>query len=131
MTKCNTDSLRFTRHGRRQVVADFLGGRLTTDAGALLLREVDRQIGLTEAINECIPDPRDPRYVVHDQQAMLAQQAEILHVAGADLDDIRIGLHHIKRLIIHDLGDHRHSGGFPHLRQNLQPLFPEPLEGIG
>ena len=51
MTKCNTKRIGFTPQRRRQVVADFLGGRLTTDAGALLLREVDRQIGLIDAIN--------------------------------------------------------------------------------
>ena len=42
MTDCNRDPLRFSRLGPKAVVADFHGGRLTTDAGALLLREVDR-----------------------------------------------------------------------------------------
>ena len=49
MTECSTERLDFTPLGRRQVVADFLGGRLTTDGGALLLREVDRRIGLIGA----------------------------------------------------------------------------------
>ena len=55
-------------------MADFLDGRLTTDAGRLLLREVDRRIGLADSIKECIPDPRDPRDVIHEQLAMLAQR---------------------------------------------------------
>ena len=59
MTECNTTSVDFTPLGRRQVVADFLGGRLTTDAGALLLREVDRRIGLLDSLDKAIPDPRD------------------------------------------------------------------------
>ncbi len=46
MTECNTTTIDFTPLGRRQVVADFLGGRLSSDAGAVLLREVDRRIGL-------------------------------------------------------------------------------------
>lgn len=87
MTKCNTDGIDFTRLGRRQVVADFLGGRLTSDAGALLLREVDRQIGLLDAINECIPDPRDPRYTIHDQRAMLTQRIVSLALGYEDLND--------------------------------------------
>ena len=65
MTECHTKKLDFTRLGRRQVVADFLGGRLTTDAGALLLREVDRRIGLIDAINDCIPDPLSSRESDH------------------------------------------------------------------
>ena len=57
MTECITATVDFTPLLRRQVVADFLGGRLTSDAGALLLREVDRRIGLLDAMNEAIPDP--------------------------------------------------------------------------
>ena len=74
MTECKSKSLAFTASQRRQIVADFDGGRLTTDAGVLLLREVDRQIGLIDAINDCIPDPRDPRYTIHVQREMLAQR---------------------------------------------------------
>ena len=60
MTECITKAIEFSRIDRRQVTTDFLGGRLTSDAGILLLREVDRKIGLLDAINEAIPDPRDP-----------------------------------------------------------------------
>ena len=42
MTDCNLDPLRFSTLGPKTVVADFQGGRLTTDAGALLLREIER-----------------------------------------------------------------------------------------
>jgi hypothetical protein len=87
MTECNTDGLSFTRLGRRQVIADFLGGRLTTDAGALLLREVDRRIGLTDSINECIPDPRAPHLIVHDQKAMLLQRIVSIALGYEDLND--------------------------------------------
>ena len=87
MTKCNTKRIDFTPQRRRQVVADFLGGRLTTDAGALLLREVDRQIGLIDAIDDCIPDPRDPRYILHDQRAMLAQRIVSIALGHEDLND--------------------------------------------
>ena len=46
MTDCNRDPLAFSRLDSKAVVADFLGGQITTDAGALLLREVDDRIGL-------------------------------------------------------------------------------------
>ena len=87
MTECSTERLDFTPLGRRQVVADFDGGRLTTDGGALLLREVDRRIELISAIDDCIPDPRDPRYIIHDQRAMLAQRIVSLALGYEDLND--------------------------------------------
>ena len=66
MTECNTKPIQFSRVKRRQVSADFKGGRLTTDAGVLLLREADQKIGLIGAINDCLPDPRDPTYIIHE-----------------------------------------------------------------
>ena len=72
---------------RRQVVANFDGGRLTSDAGVVLLREVDRRIGLIDAINECLPDPRDPRYITHEQREMLAQRIFSLALGYEDLND--------------------------------------------
>ena len=68
MTECITDSVQFSSVGRREVVADFLGGRLTSDAGILLLKEVDRRIGLLDAINDAIPDPREPVTTFHEQR---------------------------------------------------------------
>ena len=72
MTQCNSERIEFSRVERQQVVADFNGGRLTSDAGVLLLREIDRQIGLIDAINDCLPDPRDQRFTIHEQREMIA-----------------------------------------------------------
>ncbi|MXZ33963.1 MAG: hypothetical protein F4X19_14415 [Acidobacteria bacterium] len=47
-TQCNTKPLEFEPHGRRRVVADFDGGPITSDAGALLLRRVDRRLSLSD-----------------------------------------------------------------------------------
>lgn len=77
----------FSSAGRRNVVADFLGGRLTSDAGVLLLREVDQKIGLLDAINEAIPDPRDPLMTVHAQRTMLAQRIFSIALGYEDLND--------------------------------------------
>ncbi len=87
MTECNTKSIAFSRVRRRQVIADFNGGRLTTDAGVLLLREVDRRIGLLDSINACIPDPRDPLYITHQQREMLAQRIFSIALGYEDLND--------------------------------------------
>ena len=87
MTDCSRDSLRFSRLGPKAVVADFRGGRLTTDAGALVLREVGRRLGLFEALDRAIPDPRWSPLVVHDQVTMLAQRITAIALGYEDLND--------------------------------------------
>ena len=87
MTECSTDVMEFTGHERRKVVADFNGGRLTSDAGILLLREVDRRLGFIDAINECLPDPREPLLIVHQQRSMLAQRIFSITLGYEDLND--------------------------------------------
>ena len=87
MTECNRDPLTFSSFGPKSVIADFLGGRLTSDAGAILLREVAQCTGLFDAINEVIPDPRHPVFIVHDQKSMIAQRVVALALGYEDLND--------------------------------------------
>jgi hypothetical protein len=87
MTECNPEPLLFSSLGRQKIVADFRGGTLTSDAGALLLREVDGQIGLIDALASCLTDPRDPAKVVHEQKTMLAQRVFGLALGYEDLND--------------------------------------------
>jgi hypothetical protein len=87
MTDCNREPLRFSSLGNRAIVADFLGGRLTTDAGALLLREVAEQLGLFDALDAVIPDPRHPVFTVHQQRALLAQRITAIALGYEDLND--------------------------------------------
>ena len=87
MTECSSESMSFSSVSRHEIVADFLGGRLTSDAGGLLLKEVDRRIGLLDAINAEIPDPRDPISTVHEQRTMLAQRIFSIALGYEDLND--------------------------------------------
>lgn len=87
MTDCNAETLSFARVGSQRVVADFRGGRLSTDAGALLLREVAHRLGLFEALDAVIPDPREPALLIHDQRAMLAQRITAIALGYEDLND--------------------------------------------
>jgi hypothetical protein len=87
MTDCITQPLLFSSLARKKVQADFNGGSLTSDAGALLLRELDRRIGLVDAINHCIPDPRNPFYTIHQQRTMLAQRIFGIALGYEDLND--------------------------------------------
>jgi len=58
----------------KPVAVNFKGGKLTSDAGALLLTLADQKLRLTKRINACIHDPRDQRYIAHQQQHLLAQR---------------------------------------------------------
>jgi hypothetical protein len=87
MTECNHESIQFSSLNRKKIQADFNGGTITSDAGALLLREVDKQIGLVNAINNCIPDPRHPVFTLHSQQSMLAQRIFAIAQGYEDLND--------------------------------------------
>ena len=58
LTECNQLSFDFQPLGNRQVTARFDGGRITSDAGGLLLREVERQQGLVAQQNVRIGDER-------------------------------------------------------------------------
>ena len=87
MTECNPETISFSSLGRKRILADFNGGKITSDTGALLLRQVDKRIGLIDAINNCIPDPRHPSLTKHDQRTMLAQRIYAIAMGYEDLND--------------------------------------------
>ena len=86
MTECNQTPVSFATLDRRNLVADFTGGTITSDAGALLLRQADRQIGLIDALDRAIPDPRNPDLIRHPQRALLAQRIFGIACGYEDLD---------------------------------------------
>ena len=87
MTECNGLPVVFSSLGRKKIQADFAGGDLTSDGGLLLLREVDRKIGLIDALNAAIFDPRFQPLVVHDQRSILAQRIFAIAAGYEDLND--------------------------------------------
>ena len=87
MTDCNRNPIVFSNLRRQSVQADFAGGSLTSDAGALLVREADRRLGLTAALDKVIPDPRHPFFIVHRQLTLLRQRIYGLALGYEDLND--------------------------------------------
>jgi hypothetical protein len=92
----STDSLQKQREqnefpfqalGARQVVASFDGGRLSSDAGVLLLRDLDRSMGLTRRLAECFTDRRDPRRIEHSVSTLVGQRVIALALGYEDLND--------------------------------------------
>jgi hypothetical protein len=87
MTECITDPIDFSNVSHKRIQADFNGGRLTSDAGTLLLREVDRHLGLIDQLNDSIPDPRNQALIVHQQRTLLAQRIFGIALGYEDLND--------------------------------------------
>jgi hypothetical protein len=87
MTECTQSSFEFVPHFRRAVVADFRGGTMTSDAGALLLRQVDRRLGFLRRLAGCFTDFRSPWLTQHGVEPMLAQRVYGLALGYEDLND--------------------------------------------
>lgn len=86
-TDCNSPSIDFTPLGRRQLLAKFDGGKITSDAGALLLREVAGKSKLFDRMAEAVPDPRNPELIEHEQKTMFAQRVLGIACGWEDLND--------------------------------------------
>ena len=87
MAECKRNSLQFHPHGRRQVVAEFDGGKITSDAGGLLLREVDQTFGVIRRFAACFRDCRDPDLIEHPLEQLLAQRVMGIALGYEDLND--------------------------------------------
>jgi hypothetical protein len=66
--------MRFARVEGRDLVADFDGGRIASDAGVLLLGATDRAIGLIDRFAACFSDGRSPGHIVHTVRALVGQR---------------------------------------------------------
>jgi Transposase DDE domain group 1 len=87
MTECNQIRFSFAAHYSRKVVAQFADTRLTTDGGGVLLRQVDRKVGLLRRLVGCFQDGRDPDRIEHRLEEMLAQRIYGLALGYEDLND--------------------------------------------
>jgi Transposase DDE domain group 1 len=63
--QCNVTEMVFGRAGGRQMVAEFDGGLVTSDAGSLLLGGTDQAIGLVDRFAACFRDSRHRAFVTH------------------------------------------------------------------
>ncbi len=87
MTECNQEVFRFASHFARRVEAGFTAGQVSSDGGSLLLREVERKIGLVDRAAACFTDNRRQDRVEHRLGEMLAQRIFGLALGYEDLND--------------------------------------------
>ena len=100
MDDCSPKQLCFPPIAGQTIRADFEGGALCSDFGALLLRGIDRQIGLTERFAAAIHDKRHQSYIDHPLRALLAQRIYQIAVGYADANDAN----HLRRDPLFKLG---------------------------
>lgn len=86
-TECNPKRFAFETVERKSVVAEFDGGAITSNAGALLLGQLDHGLGLVRRLAGCFTDRRDPRFVEHRLETLLGQRIFGLALGYEDLND--------------------------------------------
>ena len=86
-TECTQQSFPFQPLGQREVMARFDGGKITSDAGALLLRETERATAIIGQFAACFTDHRDPDLIEHTVEELVAQRTYALCLGYEDLND--------------------------------------------
>lgn len=86
-TECSTKSLEFHPLGMRKIVARFDGGAISSDGGALLLRECERATDIIAQFARCFVDHRDPALIEHTVEELVAQRVYALALGYEDLND--------------------------------------------
>ena len=87
LTQCNQESFQFHPLRKREVRGRFDGGAITSDAGGLLLREVEKRTGIVAQFAACFTDHRDPERLEHTVKELVAQRVYALALGYEDLND--------------------------------------------
>src|SRR5271166_3820053 len=87
LTECSQDCFEFASLGSRKVTAAFDGGAITSNAGALLLREADRSIRLSQQVAACFQDGRRQDRIEHGVETLVAQRIHGIALGYEDLND--------------------------------------------
>ena len=86
-TQCNATKLTFHELDSREVVGRFDGGEITSDAGGVLLREVEKRTRILGRMSECFDDHRDPERIEHSVESLVKQRVMGLCLGYEDLND--------------------------------------------
>lgn len=86
-TECTQIGFKFHPVNGREIRAGFNGGTISSDGGALLLREVEKQVGIVGRFAGCCKDYRDPERIEHGVEEMVGQRVYGLALGYEDLND--------------------------------------------
>jgi hypothetical protein len=86
-TECTAGQLEFHGLGRRAVVGEFDGGKISSDSGGLLLREVEQRTHILKRLAGYFVDYRDPDQIEHTVESLIKQRVMGLALGYEDLND--------------------------------------------
>jgi hypothetical protein len=86
-TECTAEQLEFHGLGRRVVVGEFDGGKISSDSGGLLLREVEQRTHILKRLAGCFSDYRDANQIEHSLESLTKQRVIGLALGYEDLND--------------------------------------------
>jgi DDE family transposase len=86
-TQCIQEQMTFQQLGRREVVGRFDGGKISSDAGGLLLREVEKRFGIVRRFSGCFRDYRCAQRIEHSVESLIGQRVYGMALGYEDLND--------------------------------------------
>ena len=113
-TECSPEQLEFHGLGRRAVIGKFDGGKITSDAGGLLLREVEKRTHIQKRLSGCFLDHRKPQFIEHPVESLIKQRVSAIALGYEDLNDHEV-LRHDELLAL--LSDKRDPSGADRVRE--------------
>ncbi|MBL1168818.1 MAG: IS1380 family transposase, partial [Candidatus Brocadia sp. AMX1] len=81
------DAIEYQGLSGRKVISQFNGGQITTDAGGLLLRELEQARGFMKEFSKCFTDYRDQGAIEHTVEELLSQRIYGIALGYEDLND--------------------------------------------
>jgi len=87
MSKDTAFSFDLPSVGRKKVGVGFDGGQLSSDAGVLILRGIEKQLGLARRLSGCVNDKRNPYLISHTVEEMLRLRMFLIASGYEDADD--------------------------------------------
>src|SRR5436305_9763879 len=85
-----TDHLTLWNLGPQQLLVDFQGGPIVSDAGLLAVRALERPLRVIADLAPLLPDPRSPKFIQHSVEALLTQEVYALLAGYLDHNDSNV-----------------------------------------
>ena len=87
MSNKKRQKLYFKKQKGKEIIADFSGGLITSNAGIILIAELDRKLKITEKFSKCFQDYRHLSYTDYTMRELLAQRIYALILGYENLND--------------------------------------------
>lgn len=83
----SSQMINFGKHKGKDIIANFDGGMITSDAGIVWIAELDKRLGITEKFAKWFRDYRNPSYVEYSVHHLLAQRVYGIILGYEDVND--------------------------------------------